>query len=301
MNYRSVESWDLIRAFIALYRKKSYQAAAEYLGVDNTTLRRRIDALEKVIGAPVFVREQGDWVPAPGKEPMIDAALAMESNATGFFTSSAQEKGALRVSMPNFCFDWLLPAFRRYQQAHPHIRLTLGGEARFVDLERDGVDFAIRLARPVRHMNNLRIKKLGDMLLMVYGSHDYFSRITGLNSHEIIGTSVDFAHRNHDFIYGSVDWGELGVEGEVIALIDDLGASAKLCSQGVGIALLPVFVAEAFSNLTPLTGITKSLSAEVWLVSRLNMRERWQSDLIDILSEEWRRVLSGGKSCEHEQ
>lgn len=292
MNYRNPDSWDLTRSFLALYRKRDYQAAAEYLGVDDTTLRRRIGLLEKTIGAPVFVREKGEWIPAPGKETMIEEALAMERHATRFFSSDLQEAGTLRASMPNFCFDWMLPIFRRYQTMHPQIRLCLGGEARFVDLEREGVDFAIRFARPMRHMSNLRIRKLGDMSLRVYASRAYLNNRETGSDHEIVGTSVDFAHRDHEFFYGSVNWDELGVEGRVIANVDDLGACAKLCSQGVGVALLPVFVAQQYPDLTPLFATGNSLSSEIWLVSRLNMREAWQSDLVNLLSEAWAKILS---------
>ncbi len=54
-------SWDLIRAFLALHRTGSYQAAADTIHVDDSTLRRRIQSLEAEIGVALFLRSNGRW------------------------------------------------------------------------------------------------------------------------------------------------------------------------------------------------------------------------------------------------
>lgn len=284
-------SWERVRAFLALHRTGSYQAAAVMVGVDDSTLRRRIQALEADVGVSLFVRTNGRWSVAPAQERMLEAAVRMESAARQFALAHRAHAGLVRISMLEMIANWLVPAFREFEARHPEIVLNITTETHFVDLERDGVDMAIRIARPLHGMNNLRIRKLGPLEFAPYATRAYLHKHALADApgkqpgrHRIIGNSIEFAHQDHAFAFGSIDWLGLGIEGDVAVWSDSISTMTRLCENDAGVALLPTLLARDHAGLVRVQGCTEVVNAEIWLVSSLDLRSDWQRDLIQLMS-----------------
>ncbi|MGU4174237.1 LysR family transcriptional regulator, partial [Pseudomonas aeruginosa] len=75
--------WDHLRFFGELARSGSMAAAARQLGVEHTTVSRRIQALEKQLGAVLFEREAGQWRPTEAGRQLLGVADAMQRAAAG--------------------------------------------------------------------------------------------------------------------------------------------------------------------------------------------------------------------------
>jgi molybdate transport repressor ModE-like protein len=73
--------WDHLRFFGELARSGSMAAAARSLGVEHTTVSRRIQALEKQLGAVLFEREAGQWRPTEAGRQLLGVADAMQQAA----------------------------------------------------------------------------------------------------------------------------------------------------------------------------------------------------------------------------
>lgn len=284
-------SWDLIRAFLALHRTGSYQAAADTIHVDDSTLRRRIQSLEAEIGVALFLRSNGRWALAPGQTRMLEAAMRMEEAARQFAPVSGAYAGLIRISMLDVIADWLVPAFREFESRFPEVVLNITTETQFVDLEREGVDMAVRLARPQHGMGNLRIRKFGQLDFAPYAHPDYLAwhahesgRDAGSARHRIIGNSIQFAHYDHSFALGNVNWLNLGIDGQVTIWSDSLSLMLRLCENAAGVALLPVPLARNHPQLVQVSSEAGIVPAEAWLVSRLDLRSDWQRELVQLMA-----------------
>lgn len=284
-------SWDLIRAFLALHRHGTFEAAAQSLDIDHSTLRRRIQALEQALGIPAFHRQDGRYAVATGLAPLLDAALRMDGAARGFFeTATATDRGALRVSMLDIFASWLAPALGAFKREHPQIIVDVTTETYFVDLEREMVDVAIRLARPTR--GDSRLIRLGEIGYGVYAAPAYLAAHGGRGDHDLLALSVHFLHRDHEFLVGETAWMLDGLPpGRVTARTDSYMVLKRLCEAGLGLALLPEFLAADSPGLSRVPAQRNS-GCGVWAVVHRDTAQTARVRLfLDFLGQALRRDL----------
>ncbi len=145
-------AWDDVRYFLEVSRGRTLAAAAKKLGVDYTTVGRRIAALERELGSKLFERTPDGFVSTeaaeglrPAAERMEAAALEVESRALG---ADRRLSGAVRVTSTDAIAQVLvLPAMRALHARHPDIRVHLiTGSAR-LDIARREAHLALRYVR----------------------------------------------------------------------------------------------------------------------------------------------------------
>jgi DNA-binding transcriptional LysR family regulator len=145
--------WDDVRVFLAVHRHGSLGAAGARLGMDTSTVSRRLAALEASLGARLFDRSREGLAPTRRAEVVLPAAEAMEA-AHGRFARDAsglQEaaEGVVRVSVaPGTADAFVAPALVRLRARHPKIRIELDASVRALDLTRHEADLALRSVRP---------------------------------------------------------------------------------------------------------------------------------------------------------
>jgi DNA-binding transcriptional LysR family regulator len=157
--------WDDVRLFLALQRGRSLAAAAPRVGLDASTLSRRLAALEESLGTQLFDRTREGLVPTAAAELLLPAAEEMES-AHGRFARDAsgferEAEGVVRLSVPPGLADaFLAPALVRLRAKHPRIRLELDASVALLDLTRREADLALRTVRP--QSGDLVMAKIGE-------------------------------------------------------------------------------------------------------------------------------------------
>jgi DNA-binding transcriptional LysR family regulator len=264
-------SWDLIRAFLTLQRLGNFERAAEALGVDHSTMRRKIHALETVLATRLFVRRGGRYEIAPGLEPLLAAAARMDAASHDILrgTAASAPIRPIRISTLGIMTEVLAPDFASFRQQCPHISVDVTTEAHFVDLERDMVDLAIRLARPTKGQG--LVKKLGVVSFGVFASPAYLrrraerSRTGAAGPHDILELCVHYAHQDHDFLLSQTTWPADTFPGGTVAFrADCYRALQRLCESGIGVALLPVFMAEESGTLVRLPSHTADVVVDIW-------------------------------------
>src|SRR6476646_1732308 len=115
--------WDDVRFFLEVSRRHTLAAAARQLGVDYTTVGRRIAALEREIGSKLFERTPDGFVATEAGEGLRAAAERMEAAALG---ADRRLSGAVRIaSTDTIAQVVVLPAVRKLHQRHPDIRVHL--------------------------------------------------------------------------------------------------------------------------------------------------------------------------------
>jgi DNA-binding transcriptional LysR family regulator len=145
--------WDDVQLFLALHRERTLAAAARAVGLDASTLSRRLAALEETLGTRLFDRTREGLVPSEGAELLLGAAEQMaEAHARFARDASSFERaaeGTVRLSVPPGLAEvFVAPALVRLHRKHPRIQIELHASLHFVDLTRREADLAIRTRRP---------------------------------------------------------------------------------------------------------------------------------------------------------
>jgi DNA-binding transcriptional LysR family regulator len=156
--------WDDVRLFLALHRERSLAGAGARVGLDASTLSRRLAALEEGLAARLFDRTREGLVPTAAADLLLPAAEEMESahvrfarDASGF---EREAEGLVRLSVPPGVADAFVgPALVRLHARHPRIRIELDASVRLLDLTRREADLAVRTIRP--QSGELVMLKLG--------------------------------------------------------------------------------------------------------------------------------------------
>jgi LysR family glycine cleavage system transcriptional activator len=139
-----------LRAFEAAARLESFSRAAEEIFVTHGAVSHQIRALERALGAALFLRNgRRVSLTAEGRHfaERVRAALRDLAEAAQF-VRRAERGRALTVSMlPSFAARWLLPRLGRFMERHPAIAVNIHTSLTLVDFQRDEVDLAIRFGR----------------------------------------------------------------------------------------------------------------------------------------------------------
>ena len=163
--------WDHLRFFGELARNGSMAAAARRLGVEHTTVSRRIQALEKQLGAVLFARESGQWRLTEAGRQLLTVTDAMQSAVDGLergplAQSSASEgpAGLVRVgATEGFGTQMLAGELARLTQRYPLLSVDLLALPRMLHLSSREADIVISLERPRR--GSIIVTKLADYRL----------------------------------------------------------------------------------------------------------------------------------------
>ncbi len=158
--------WDDVRVFLEVARSGSATEAAGRLGINYTTVSRRISALENCLGKQLFKRSNGAWVITPVGERLLPHAQAMAEHASGITWVVTEEltevKGPLRVTA-EYCADRvLLPTARLFAQRYPEVDLQIIASATLLDVEAGEVDIALHMTdEPPANLVGKRVARVG--------------------------------------------------------------------------------------------------------------------------------------------
>lgn len=155
--------WDDVRVFIAAYRDGSLGVAAGHLGLDVSTVSRRLTAFEEALDAQLFDRTRQGLVRLEAAEALFPAAEAMEAAHARLTreasTVGAEAEGVVRLSVPPGIADtFVAPRLAELCAEHPRLTLEIDASTAPVDLTRYVADIALRTIRPSG--GDLRMKKL---------------------------------------------------------------------------------------------------------------------------------------------
>ena len=156
-------SWDDIHTFLAVAHEGSVAQAARDLGVNYTTVVRRIDAFEERLNTRLFERLPSGYAMTAAAEAVFDEAQAMSEHAAAFdralFGHDRRLSGRLRVATSDaVATQLLLPRLGRFQEQHPEIDLEITTSESLVNLDVREADVAVRMSgAPPPHLIGKKI------------------------------------------------------------------------------------------------------------------------------------------------
>ncbi len=157
--------WDDARFFLAAYRNGSLAAAAAALGCSHSTVRRRLAALERTLGARLFTATSDGLIPsdaAAAAYPLAEDLEAAAARLADRMAGDARElTGRLLVTTIDGLVYLLADSIRAFTSRHPRVDLILNTDNRVLDLARREADVAIRMSnRPSEALFGRRIGSL---------------------------------------------------------------------------------------------------------------------------------------------
>lgn len=247
--------WDDLRFALAVARAGSLTGAAQILGVDHTTVGRRIERLERSLDARLFDRLRTGYAPTPAGERLLGTAEAVEAAVLAgeaeIGGGNAAVTGSVRIGAPDGFGTWFLaPRLAALCDAHPGLDIELVATARLFSLSKREADVSIALSLPTQ--GRVVGRKLTDYRLGLYASPGYLER------HGAPTEPADLArHRLVGYIDELLYTPELDYLHLVCREAAPRFRSANLIAQlqavvsGMGIAVLPAFIVAGVPALVP--------------------------------------------------
>jgi len=145
--------WDQVRVFLAVARAGQLARAAARLGLDVSTVSRRLDRLEDELGVALFDRTRDGTVATAAAEAMLPAAEDMERGLAQFAAAvdaiETTAEGVVRLTAPPGVADaFIAPLLARFYQRFPRVTVELDASIGYADLTRREADLAVRAVRP---------------------------------------------------------------------------------------------------------------------------------------------------------
>jgi DNA-binding transcriptional LysR family regulator len=170
-------SADDLLVLLAVGRSGRYNTAAEELGLNHTTISRRIAALEQSIGGRVLTRVGGGWELTDLGREALSAAEAVESAVRSLNADAGGVRtleGVVRISATDgFSAYIAAPAAAQVQRAHPRVAVEIVATTQRASQQRSGLDVEVVVGEPKVH--RAKAIRLGDYCLGLYGSRDYLT------------------------------------------------------------------------------------------------------------------------------
>ena len=270
-------TWDDLQFFLAVARTGQLSMAARQLRSSHATVSRRIDRLEFALSVKLFERNSRGYVLTSVGQRFIETAERMEAEAERLHADIAAgplfHRGVVRLSAPegfaNFFFAERLGAFTA---SHPNISLELVTIQQIMSLSRKEADVAVALDPP--KAGPYFCEKLGDYSLHIYGARHYLgasapvATLDDLLRHPFIGYIEDMIFAPGLDYLGDVHRG-------IRANFQSSSIFAQLTAtrQGLGLCVLPHFIASRYPELQIVLPDTVELRRSYWLLCHRDLRQ----------------------------
>jgi DNA-binding transcriptional LysR family regulator len=270
--------WNDLRYFLAVARDGSTLAAAKALRVSQTTVARRIAALEAALGFPLFEKRQAGYALTPAGQDLIDRAEQVERAANGFAEAAAAQSrdvsGIVKITTEEvYAITLLAPLLRELHETYPEIVIELDTSQLVRDLGAGEADISLRSTKTQNQPAGLVGRQLCIDDWALYCSRDYSAR------HGVPTTLVEL--RKHAFIGGGggnlwihyQEWLQsLGLESQVAMHHTTSGGLLSGVRSGFGIAVLPCVIADDDTDLVRCLAPRSDHGRNLWLFTHERCR-----------------------------
>ena len=263
--------WSDLQYFLALAEEGSVRSAALKLKVSHSTISRRISALESDLGVRLFDRLANGYQLTAEGEGILDDVSGIKSrvNTLERRISGQDEKlsGPLRVTMPDTIASQVLMAdIVAFTQAYPDIELDIIATYDRLSLDQREADIAIRITdKPPEHLVGRKVA--------VYKRANYVSKAY-LQKTPLDKLATDGAWIGWNDKTSFPDWVAESAYPEIPALHHFADPLLQLSAvrEGLGIAMMPCFIADQYESLVRVPDDRCEDAYEVWLFTHPDLR-----------------------------
>jgi len=282
--------WSDLKHALAVAEAGSLAGAARQLGVNHTTVLRRLDALEASLGTRLFDRKRSGYQPTDAGQAVVAHARHMADRVDEIerqvLGRDRELTGVLRVTTAFVIMEHLLPTpLADFALVYPGIEVEVTENAFLVDLSRQRpevvghslahreADVALRLSGQVAE--HLVGRNLGMTQCRVYarrGAPGLPQSVQPLQALVRDAPWVAFEKDQQDRIYDR--WMRSQMEkSRVRVRVDIFNATAAMLRTGIGVGLLPTFMEASNPDLVPVSDPIPELAAPIWMLTHPDLRQ----------------------------
>lgn len=262
--------WSDLQFFVAVCERGSVGAAAQSLGVNHSTVLRRIANLEATLEVRLFNRLPRGYVltthgqalaaSVAGVQDQLDAA---QRQVTG---ANLALSGVIRLTAPDTLVQGLLlPILAEFAEQHPQVNLEIVGNNQFLNLTQREADVAVRGSNAPPE--NLVGRRVGSIQTALYASRDYASDHPDDSQWRWVAHDASLAHLE------SAKWMRKHVALERVAIrMTSLVAMVEAVAAGFGVGWLLCPLADAMPGLVRLREPPRELDTQIWLLTHPDLK-----------------------------
>lgn len=264
-----MHDWDDLRFFLAVARTGSVTEAAARLGVNQSTVSRRINSFEEEINVRLFERLSTGYVLTLEGNELLRRSERIEEETHAIdrhlMGKNIELSGPIRVTCSLVMGQYfVIPLLKRFHKKHPGIEIYLDMSNSLYNLTNREADVAIRVTRDVLP-ESLIGRELGRVDYGVYGEKKYLrTYYEGDHALQWIGEDNNQTHPN---------WLPKTLSPlRLIMRTNDVLATVEILKQGLGIGRLPCFIGDKESRLEKMEISHTIPFMPVWLLTHTDLR-----------------------------
>lgn len=257
---------------LALVRGRTLAGAAQRLGIDASTVFRSLQRLERNLGRPLFERTRAGYLPGELAQQLAEHAeqleAALEAARSVVAAAPAQVSGAVRITTTDTVLHGLVaPALHALKEEHPLLQYELRTGNELASLTRRDADIAVRATRrPPQHLVG---KLIGPIRVALYAP-----RVQGVTQEDVAAGQVEWIAPDDALPeHPSVIWRRRHYPRAVPRYrVDSILSVLELISLGLGVGVVPLFLAEERRDLVRLSVPLDEAETELWLLTHPESR-----------------------------
>jgi len=245
------------------------------MGVEHTTLSRRITRLEEALGVRLFDRRPTVYDLSAEGEQLLPRAEDIERAALGIWSERVDPvvglTGYVRIGTPEafgtFC---LADRIGELSSQHPGLSIELVATPRVFSLSKREADLAIGLSRPAT--GRLHARKLGDYELGLYGGREYLARNGVPESQDELRRHRFVGYIDELVFAPELDYFEAALPGLQPSIkISNVITQMSAACAGAGLCILPCFMADRRPDLVRILPQSIIIVRSYWLLTHSDM------------------------------
>ena len=268
-------AWDDFRLVRAVAMARGLPGAATALGVNHSTVFRRLGQIEEALGRKLFERHRGGYALTATGEDMVALAERFDDEINSFTRkidgSEIVPEGELRVTTnDSLLVDVLTPIFAAFQRAYPKVQLDVILSNQSLNLARRDADVAIRATdNPPDTLVGRRVARVAWGL---YCRAQDYPRLKKMNDDQLFKERwVSLGDTLGQFKLVKYARAHVAPENTVYTVSTVLGLFEAI-ESGIGIGHVPCFVADSRKGLKRLSMLDNEFGTDLWLLTHPDLR-----------------------------
>ena len=271
-----IEDWDDYRFFLSIAEHGTLKSAAAALKVNLSTVLRRINTLEKKMGARLFDRSHDGFTLTPAGNIMQEHAETMQHSVIELMRkvkdTDHQFGGVIKLATTDSLIqNWLGPLIKEFREQHADIYFELLVSPRNINLVKHEADIAISVGniRPDYMIG----RKLMDVHYRFYGLASLYSDKAPIADMDQLRT-LPIMHMNSDFAHQPFyQWHKTHVTDSIaFDSTDHFTVMHQMIRLGLGIGLLPHYLGDSDTELEVLFTLPDEANKELWILTHPDLR-----------------------------
>lgn len=270
------ENWEDLKYFVALAKEKKLLRAAKLLNSNHTTVYRRIVQFEEKFDIRLFERTPSGYYLTPAGEALYEKVGGLEEQMDDIYSSiqglDNQVKGnILLTTTPTVAATFLPGILSKLKTKWPELTIHLKVSNQFYNLSKREADIAIRPANDVPL--HLIGRNLGKLNFGLYGAKSFIKKhIKNAKTFEDFHDSSFIALDETLEHLKSKKWLDKKLkEHEQVYRVDDLVVMTKMCASGLGLALIPHYMAKEYKNIELVFTPNVFVGSDLWVLTQKNL------------------------------